>query len=807
MRVLLLSVLLAATATAQPNRGPGVLTGAVVDADTGGPLAAASVALYSAADSSFVTGAATTADGRFRFDGLPAGPYRVRASFVGYAVVRRDTVVGAQPVDLGAIALPTSGEVLGEVGVVGERPAVEQLADRTVYNVADQPVTTGGSALDALQTIPSVDVSFDGEVSLRGNGNVAVHLNGRPVPVQGALLASYLRQISTSQIQSVEVIPNPSARYDPEGTGGIINLVLVENTDRGLSGGLTFGGGTAPQAEAGGTLSYQRGPFDATATYGYRYFRFDTDGFTERTVGPGFVGVPPLQTFAEGRDSGSHFGTLAVDYALAPQTDLVFEGVVGVRDGERSESLESFLDRGGDVLGRRLTDRAEDETTLSGTVAYERTFGAAPSGQSRRRGPRHELTVEAKAFRTDAADGALFTGSDADGGAPDERLDEDQTVAEAYVRADYARPLAGGQGEAGVQLTRRDVSGGLDYLVGGALDPRRSNAFDYGEAVAAAYAEGSRTVGAVQVKAGLRAEATSRTFALASDAPPLAGLPPLAGSPDDDYLDLFPSAFVSYPLGRSGSLVRASYGRRITRPSTDQLNPFPAFEDTLTVTRGNPALAPERTDSFELVARYGYGLTLTSYVRRTNDPIRRLVTEGDGGVRVFGLANLDRQLAYGAELSVYERRGPVTVYAAGDLYRRETSGAAFGSDLSSSDLLFTSRGSVTVKVTDATTVQGFGYYRSPEQTETGRLSGFSVISLGASHKFSPSLSLTVRADDLFDGAEFLFESADGSVVPLRALRDPDIRQVRFTLTYTLGQSSERRTPDVPQESGDGGFGF
>ena len=805
--ILLFAGLQAASAQPQPGRGPGALTGTVTDAETGAPLPSASVALYLTADSSFVTGAAADADGRFRFDGLAPGGYRVRASFVGYRVVRRDTVVGQGAVDLGVIALPVTGNVLAEAEVVGERPAVEQLADRTVYNVADQPITTGGSALDALQTIPSVDVGTDGQVSLRGNGNVAIHLNGRPVPIQGALLASYLRQISTNQIQSIEVVPNPSARYDAQGTGGIINLVLVENTDRGWSGGLTVGGGTAPQAEAGGTLSYQRGRFDATATYGYRYYEFASGGFSERTVGPAIEGVPPFQTFAEDRDSQSHFGTLAVDYALAPQTTLIVEGVAGLRDGAQRESLQSLVARQGDVLGNRLSQRGDDETTASGTVALKRTFGPPPQGQSRQRGPRHELAVEAKAFRSGTDGDARFTGASVAGAPLDERLDESRTVTEVYAKADYARPVGTAQAEVGARLAQRTVGGDLSYLVGDRPDPRRSNAFDYDETVAAAYVQASRGLGPFQVQAGLRAEATSRTFSLATQEAPVAGLPPLTGSPDDSYADLFPSVFVSRPFGRTGSVARANYSRRISRPSTSQLNPFPAFEDTLTVTRGNPSLRPEYTDSFELVLRYKYALTLTPYYRRTSAPIRRLVTEGPGGARVFGLANLDVQDAFGAELSVYQRRGPVTVYAAGDLYQRSTSGTAFGGDLASDDLLFTSRGSVSVKLSEATTVQGFGYYRSPEQTETGRVSGFSVISLGLSHAFSPALSLTARVDDLFSGTEFVFESNDGAAVPLRALRDPDIRQLRFTLTYTMGESSKRRTPEVPQEASNDGFGF
>src|SRR5690606_37404076 len=140
--------------------------------------------------------------------------------------------------------------------------------DRTVYNVAEQPVTTGGSALETLQTLPALEVDTDGNVSLRGNQNVAVHINGRPTPVTGAMLAGLLRQIPASNIARVEVIPNPSARNDASEMGGIINIVMKQGTSRGLGGGLTLGGGTAPNAEVSGNVSYQRGRVDLSASYG-----------------------------------------------------------------------------------------------------------------------------------------------------------------------------------------------------------------------------------------------------------------------------------------------------------------------------------------------------------------------------------------------------------------------------------------------------------------------------------------------------------------------------------------------------------
>ena len=797
---LLLGVLCALSTTSwAQGQGPGVIVGTVVDTATDSTLTPASVALYSTADSSFVTGVATDAAGAFRFDGLPAGGYRVRVSFLGYDTVRRDTVVGTEPVRLGRLGLTATAQALGGAEVVGDRPEVQQVGDRTIYDVQNQAVTAGGNALETLQTLPSVDVDVDGNVSLRGNGDVAIHVNGRPVPLQGALLTGYLRQISSSQIGSVEVIPNPSARYDPEGTGGIINIVLVQNTDRGLSGGTTVGGGTAPAAELGGTLSYQRGAFDGTGTLGVRYDAFDLAGTTERGVP--IVGVPGFQAYDEATETLSVFTTARVDYAAAPRS------VLGQRDQAGTEDLRQFSTRGSPESGTRFADGDEAGLTASVAAVLNHDFAPPPT---RGRGPQHRLSLEAKAFRTRSDDDDVFTERASGVLTGLEQSTEDQTVVDAYAKADYTRPVGSGLIEAGGRLTRRSVDGTLDYSIGevAVTDPLRSNALTYRETVLAAYGQASRSFGRLETLAGLRVETTSRAFDLLNDAPPLAGLPPLEGEADDRYTDLFPSAFLTLPIqGRSGSNLRASYSRRISRPSASQLNPFPSFEDTLTIRRGNPALSPEYTDAFEVSARYKYLVTVTPFYNRTTSPIRRLLTEGTSGTRVFGLANLDLQETYGVDLSVFERRGPVRAYIAGSLYRSTTSGMALGSTFSSDDVQATARGNIRVQVAEGTSIQAFGYYRGPQETETGRVSGFGIVSLAAAHELSPSLSLALRVNDLFATSTFTFESFDGATVPLIAVRNPAIQQAFITLSYSFGSSSGREAPQAPETEADSGFGF
>jgi hypothetical protein len=232
----------------------------IVLGDAGQPLSGATIAVWSAADSVVVGGKITGQDGRFRVEGLTPGGYLVRVSALGYAAQARDVeVTAATPaVDLGEIRLTQAAVTLQGLNVKAERPAVQVLPDRTVYATSEMPVASGGTATEALRTVPELEVDVDGKITSRGT-TPKIYINGRPSPMQGEALQSYLQQLPANRIDRIEVIPNPSAKYDAEGQGGIVNIVMKEGASLGLSGSLSANSGTQGSNGASARLNYQEG--------------------------------------------------------------------------------------------------------------------------------------------------------------------------------------------------------------------------------------------------------------------------------------------------------------------------------------------------------------------------------------------------------------------------------------------------------------------------------------------------------------------------------------------------------------------
>lgn len=784
-----------------PTTG-GTLAGTIFDGDSGDPLPQATVAVYTVADTTFVTGTTTEMDGTFEISGLRPRTYRARVSFVGY-VTRSDEVQirNGETTDIGRVVMQPDSRALGEARVEAEREAIEQQADRTVYNVDEQAVSAGGNALNTLETLPSVEVDTEGSVSLRGGRNVAIHINGRPTPISGQFLANFLRQIPAENIERVEVIPNPSARYDAEGMSGIINIVLKERApDRGLAGGLTLGGGTDPSANVAGNLSYQKGAVDVYGSYGFRYDdRVFDSGSIRDYINPQ-TDSSRIAAFDRTEDGSrnfiGNFGNATLDYTLAPGAVLSLNGNLSVRDGNNDNSSVTSLTFDGGSTNReeRLVEGDSDGLNASTRLGFQKRFDA--EGQ-------HTLDLEGRLSLNDDLTDELYVTRENQVETRRSSYLEDESEAETYAQLDYVRPVGDIRVETGGKITWESIRN--EVTIGNSLNTSfeqfDDGSFDYDRSIYAAYAQAAVPFGDFEAQAGLRVENASRNFSLIdveSDTPEVT---------EQSYTDLFPSAFLLYNVS-PGTLVKGSYSRRINRPRTWFLSPFSSRDDPYTQRLGNPNLRPEYTNAFELTLQYKYALTVTPFYRRTTDAISRAFRE-EGETTFFTVENLATQDSYGADLTVSAPLGPARGFVSGSLFRetRERDGAQVVDNTT-----WSLRASLQAELTPTTSAQFFGFFRGPRAIEDGSSSGFGFTNFAVTQKLmGDDLTLNLRLSDPFGTARFEFETFNDSFEQ-SGFSDFSRRTVAATLTYTFGRPERQRNRQGRQggEMGGGeddGFGI
>ena len=804
MRRLSTLLLLAVTFAAAPLAQTGTVTGSVVEASTDLPLPTATVALY--ADTTLAGGVTANIDGVFEITGVAPGAYDLVVSFVGYDDARQSVTVGAETVDVGAIALAQTAEALSEVRVSARRTQVQSRIDRTVYDTADDPVAEGGSATDVLATLPSVDVDIDGNVSLRGAGSVAVFINGRPSPVSGDFVAAYLASLPAGSIERVEVIPNPSAAFEPDGVGGIINIVLKKNTDLGLGGTVTAGTDSQGGYDATAALTYGRGPWSLAGTVGLRDDARAGSGTSFRINRYEADPTTLDQVETEDRSRSSLFASLSADYSLSRATTLTSQFQLGTRGGTERE-LNTTLRSASSGLALSEFERlaVEDGDGVSGDVRL---------GLRHQLGEDHTLVVEGRAQAENEGELQDYTQTTLSGAADldrPRRVDERDAEREASLAVDYSRQLAGVRLDAGYKGSWETESSDLvsESLTDAGVyapDLNVNNRYDFDERIQAIYLQAGREWGPVGLQAGVRAEQANTTFDLLTT----------NESFGNDYRSLFPSAYLSFKPNDAFTL-RGGYSRRVNRPRRWELNPFQSFDDPLNIRQGNPALTPEYIDSFELSANQitGWGsVSVTPYYRRTTDVIRRLSTVRADGVTVRSAQNLDTASAYGAEsvLSV-EGVGGLRGFLSLEGYRLQTDGADATAEVSSDAFGWGGRVNASYDVGDRfglgdLTVQATARYTAPINTEQGRAGARTFMDLALRQKlFGNRASLTLQARDPFGMAGFSY-TLDQADLFQRFERDWGAQQVGVTLSYTFGQQRRERDRDRGERGGgdDGGGG-
>ena len=808
------SVLAAAPAMAQtpgtrppgagqpPAAGPGEVRGTVVDAENSAPVASASVGVWSTADSALVAGAIARPDGSFRIPGLQPGTYYLKVTRAGYGPHTSPTfsVAAASPrANAGSIRMTRRAIALEAIEVTGERSAATIAPDRSAYRARDvAPAAT--TASEVLESVPSVQVDADGRVSLRGNENVVVQINGRPSPIRGEQLAGYLRQLPANTLERVEVMPNPSARHDPEGMAGIINIVLKQNVDLGLSGGLTLGASTADRYLASGTLGYQQGPSTLFLNYGYTSDDRAQRGVNDRTrLGAGQAPLSFTEQDIDGSTgNGGHNLNASLDYRLSDRDVLSNALLLNVR-GATDESLSAYSELSSTRLLLDAYDRVRDQENDSWMVDYTLALKRTLEPQ------RHEISAEVRANRMRDDELTVFWRQRGDDAFDAETDRTEATSYQLNAQLDYTRSFSERTKlETGYKGTYRAIDRDFTVLTdaegtGAWVPDDLSNALEFGESVNAVYGVLSHGVGKLELQGGLRAEYATRDFSLADT--------------DDSfpytYTSLFPSGLVSYNLSDK-TQVKASYSRRIRRPGTQELNPFPVFFDAQNVFLGNPELNPEYTDAVELGVQHSTrlgSLQFSPFYRRTSDVIRFVIDTDDvvAGREVTSVSfkNLDTGSSWGADLNGNLRLGQAfTGMAAFNVFKMVTEGGSGEADLSSDAVTWSGRVSGTYNATPRTSVSAMYFYRAPMNIEGGRFEAFGFANLSMRHKmYGEKANVTLRLSDPFNTQRFRVRAGDDNIIQLTE-RTFTSRAVHLTVQYNFGRAPRvRQRPPPPQEGG------
>ena len=778
----------APTPTPPAARAAGRLTGTITNGAAGPAVAYASVAVLTAAGDP-VSGGAAGADGRFVLPGLAPGTYTLRVSFLGYQDLTRAGVVlpaGGGTVDLGRLALTAAAQKLDEVVVTARRPLVEEKVDRTVYHAENDQTTRGGDAADVLRRVPLLSVDLEGNLSLRGNQNVKVLINNKPSTIMANSVADGLRQIPADQIQMVEVITSPSAKYDAEGSGGIINIITKTNTLRGGQLSLDGSGGTRS-----GTLNLSGGY--RTGRMGFALGGFGRAGYNtpgsfdnNQLTTNGVTGAQTRTTQAAGTRQHQLFGryTLGWDYDLDARNSLAAALTYGTRNATTYQdalaTATTPLAGGNPATSVRNGQTTDDSGTVDASLSFTHAYATE----------RRELSVLALLSRNDRRynftnDTYAASAADALGPAGNENPSANQ---ELTAQVDYQTPLGASQLlEVGAKNIRRTVRS--DYRYSGQLAlTQADNSFRYDQNVAAAYA--AYTVALFKrftLKPGLRYEYTG----IAADY----GTGPVGDVPG--YGVLVPGASVLHKLA-NGNALRLAYNRRIQRPSLQFLNPNLQAANPLLQTLGNPLLRPEYTSNYEL----GYStllkqanLSFSAFARRTSGSIQSVRTPLDdaaypGAVQIT-YQNIGRENAYGGSafgnLDVGQK---LSLNAGIDAYyavlRNSVADPRYAAR--HAGLVVAGRFYGSYALPKNWGLQVFGFYRGQQVQLQGAQSSFAVYSFSLKHDFAQKKgSLGFGAENFFSPRNTIRTEIASPLLTQASTTTQQLTSYKIYFSYRLGK--------------------
>jgi len=593
------------------------VTGVVMDNDVNQPLEYATIAFFSKADNRIITGGITDLEGKFDIK-VPKGTYDISIEYISYGTKKIPNKTINQDTDLGVMGIAIDAQSLGEVSIVAERTTVEIKLDKKIYNVGQDLTVRGGTVSDVLDNVPSVSVDVEGNVSLRGNENVTILINGKPSGLVGLNSTDALRQLPAESIERVEVITSPSARYDAEGTGGILNIILRRSKLQGLNGAITANAGYPTTAGLSGNINYRTGDFNFfnTTSYTYRespgksstqtqYFnnRFDDNGNLIEDRPDSF-----LYEEGESEREDKNFTTnVGVEWYINDSASLTTSLVYRNSDQENnSTNISREFDASNNFLSssERFNPEVEDDKTIQYSVNFNKQFND---------NSQHKLTFDFQYETNDENERSLISQD----GATVERVQTLQNENKVLLQADYVHPIGeNSQFEVGYRgnFNEMDTDYSLEFYEDNQfeLDTDVSNNLIYRDYINALYTQfGSKIGDKFSYLMGLRMEGSRVTI----DQKTTNDLQ------KKDYVGFFPTLNLGYEISKDQSL-QLGYNRRVRRPRSRFINPFPSRSSPTSVFQGNPDIDPSYSDKIDLGYLWNFSkFTLNSsiYYERATD--------------------------------------------------------------------------------------------------------------------------------------------------------------------------------------------
>ena len=642
------------------SQGEGMIMGRIVNSINDKPMEYVTVRLFLEKDSSLIGGIYSDSEGKFLFDKLVLGTYYLKFSFAGFLAKRSESLTitsNLKMLNLGTISMELNKTLeIGQVDVVGQASILNAGIDKKVYNVAEDMSVKGGTANDVLKNIPSVDLDQDGRIMLRGDGAVTVLIDGRPSSLSGGNGKTLLDALPAGSIERIEIVTNPSAKYDPDGTSGIINIVLKKNKLKGFNGLLNanlgsgnFKGGNV--ADGGFSLSYRNSFFNIYGSYNGRYL----DGYRNNTsyIRQTFINdsISILDQNRTGTDlNAGNTARFGVDFTLKNRRSISFSSTGSNGRRDRTGDLWNGVKDSNEALlslGRRESYDPSQQHNYDFNANFKQDF----------KDSRGSFVLDAnQSIGMEAIQGYYlqrYYGIDSvlNGSLPlNQRLFNQEKNNITSIQADftYLWPAKLIRSEFGAKTIIREqevntYSETYDYSTLSYFEDTLANfLYRYNEKIFSAYAIFGQQLKKFKYQGGVRIEKAYQIPNLVSDSIKIV----------NDYFNFFPSAHLKYALTPK-SEIGLSYSRRITRASSGDLNPFTAYSDPFNLRRGNPYLQPEFINSYDLAySSEGAKLNFSAaiFYRHTVNAISRIKVFYDDNSSAVTFANIGQSHSFGTEL-------------------------------------------------------------------------------------------------------------------------------------------------------------